>query len=108
MRESLLHSYQHAVVLGLDARLEVLYQVRPTNHGIEDLPNGAPDNEVCAVVVQIISSYDNRVAQLTLETNVHLLNHRVLHAIVDNVDTAGSRAGKNEPRKRTGERRRTW
>src|SRR6266496_2990825 len=100
MGEAFLQTQQEAIVLCSHAGLEILYHVRAADHGVENLADGSPDNEVSAVVVQIIHAQDKRSAKLPLNTDVHLLNHWILHAIVDDVNATRSGARKNEPGKR--------
>src|ERR1044072_9151197 len=52
-----------------------------------------------AEVVQVISAYCELISQFTLEADIHLLHHRVLHLIVDDIDATGASSRKDKTAK---------
>src|ERR1043165_6079086 len=110
IRKPSFETQQQPVVLRSHTRFEILHDVRSANdrierHGSDD----ATDDEVGANVAHVIGTESKLATKLALHARVHLLDHRVLEIIVDDVDAAGSGAGQHKSgervRKRRGARR---
>lgn len=95
-RERMIDGQKERVVVGVDARLQVLDRVRTANHRVEHGANRHADDEVGAEVVNTIGAKHPVSSELGLEAEVELLHHRVLHFVVDDVDAAGTGAGNDE------------
>src|SRR6185369_7296787 len=95
--KALLDTQQQAVVLRAHARLEVLHEVRSTDDRIKRYrTDNTTDNEVCTDVAHVIGAKGKVFAQLALNSDIDLVDHRVLKIIVDDVDAARSSARQNE------------
>src|ERR1044072_134246 len=96
MRETLLQTHQQPVVLCSNTRLQICNGIRTSNSRIEHCSDSATDDEVCPEVVQIVGAKHVVRSKLALHPDVHLLNHGVLHRIVDDVNSGGAGPRKNE------------
>src|SRR5262249_29720238 len=106
IRPALFKAHNQRVVLGLDARLEIYDPIRPSDYRVEDRSDRAADDEVSSEIVQIVGSHREVPADLALESNVRLLDHRILHFVVDDVDSSRTCSGQDKPGERIRETRR--
>src|SRR5262245_7016418 len=99
MSESLFETNEQPVVFRFDARLQIGNGIRSTDNRIEYGTDGTSNDEVRAEVVQVVCSKHVVASKLTLNSEIELLDHRVLHRVVDDIDAPRSGAGKDESRK---------
>ena len=97
---------EQRVVVRVHARLEVDDAIRAADHRVEHLADRAADDEVRAEVVHAVHAQHDAVRQGLLDAEVPLLDARVLHRVVDDVDARGAGAGQDEAGERIGDRRR--
>src|SRR6185369_3535847 len=77
------------------------------DNGIEgNRANHASYDEVCADVANVVGAQDQLVAELLLNADAHLVDHRVLEIVVDDVDATRTCAWQHETGERIRERRR--
>src|SRR6185503_18304277 len=87
-------------------RLQILHDVWSTHNRIEwHRADDAADNEMRAKVAHVVCTHDKLIAQLALYAGVHLVHHRVLQIVVDDVDATGAGARQHKSRERVCERR---
>src|SRR5262249_497564 len=91
-----LNTQEEPVILGLDTRLQVDHAVRAADNGIEDASNRPADDEMRPEVMQVIGLDYEVASKFTLNSEVALLNHRVLKVVVDDVYAGSPSAWKRE------------
>src|SRR5258708_584179 len=105
-RKALFEADEQSVILRFDARFQIDDGIRAADYGIEHSADGAADDEMGAEIVQIIDPEREVPCELRLKADVGLLDHRILHAIIDDVDAAGAGARQDEAGERVADRRR--
>ena len=103
---TLLDAQQQPVILCLNARFQIYHGVWSTNHRIEDGADGASNDEMRAEIVQVVGAQHVVISKLPLNADIHLLHHRVLHSVVDDINARRPRARQDEPGKRISQCRR--
>src|SRR6185295_11126515 len=96
MRKAFLETKEQTVVLCLHTGLEICHRVRTTHDRVEHTPNCATDDEMRAEVMQVVRAQDVVIAKLSLDAEVHLLHHRILHGVVDDVNARSAGAPQNK------------
>jgi hypothetical protein len=76
---------EQRVVLRACAGLDVDDAIGAADHGVEDLADGASDQEIDTLVVETIDAHV-RAAHARLEAQMELVHGRVLQMRVDDVD----------------------
>ena len=108
-RKAPLELDEQGIVVRLRARLEVDDAVGTADDRVEHRADGAPDDEVGAVVVHDIDANTCRRPSWRSTPSRHLVHLRVLQSRVDDVDARGAGAGQDKPgervRRARGERR---
>ncbi len=87
---------QETVVFRLDAGFQIRNRVRTAHDRIEHSADCSTNDEMRAEVVQIVGAKNVVAAKLALDANIRLLDHRILHGVVDDVDSCRSGAGQNK------------
>jgi hypothetical protein len=80
-----------------DARLEVLDSLRTTHDWIKRYgADDASNDEVRADVTQVVRTRDQLTSKLALDAHIHLVDHRVLESVVNDINAARSCSGQHK------------